>query len=376
MRDILSEIKSMLSKSLYKNEEHVRLSLVTRLIQTLGWNIWDPVEVNSEFAPVPTEDQTKVDLALFLTPYIPTIFIEIKAVGKLEGNINNIERQMRDYNRNNTALFSIITDGRKWRFYFSQTGGEFPQKCFKTLDILEDSIDELERIFIIFLSKDEIQSGDAENSAKKYLELNQKQRFLEDALPKARRLILEPPYPSLPQALKNIVLKSGLSVTLDEVAAFIQSFDATRYPIEVPKVESTTDRQESNRKEKLFPRTYQGSQTPSKDGSFEFVFKVNKSFLDNGYLTIPREFNEYLTGSVKLKDKCDIILDSLNNRQINAYLYHGKSGWGFYYQIRIANKPDFIHTGGLYSLKIDDFIKVSFDGFKSNEPKFSFAPAK
>ena len=130
----------MLSKSLYKNEEHVRLSLVMRLVQALGWNIWDPIEVNSEFVPVPTEDQTKVDLALFLTPYIPTIFIEIKAVGKLEGNINIIERQMRDYNRNNTALFSIITDGRKWRFYFSQTGGEFSQKCFKTLDILEDSI--------------------------------------------------------------------------------------------------------------------------------------------------------------------------------------------------------------------------------------------
>jgi len=373
MRDILLDIKSMLSKSLYKNEEHVRLSLVTRLIQALGWNIWDPVEVNSEFAPVPSEDQTKVDLALFLTPYIPTIFIEIKAVGKLEGNINNIERQMRDYNRNNTALFSIITDGRKWRFYFSQTGGEFSQKCFKTLDISEDSIDELERILSIFLSKDEIQSGDAENSAKKYLELNQKQRFLEDALPKARRLILEPPYPSLPQALKNIVLRSGLSVTLDEVAGFIQSSEATRYPIEVPKAERPTDRQESNKKEKSFTRTYQAIQTPSKSGSFEFPFKLNKSFLDNGYLTIPREFNEYLTSSVNLKDKCDIILTSLNNRQIDAYLYHGKSGWGLYYQIRIANKPDFIHIGGLSSLRIDGSIKVRFHGFKNNEPNFSFA---
>ena len=373
MKDILSDIKSMLSRNLYKNEEHVRLSLVTRLMQALGWNIWDPAEVNSEFAPVPTEDQTKVDLALFLTPYIPTIFIEIKAVDKLEGNINSIERQMRDYNRNNTALFSIITDGRKWRFYFSQTGGEFSKKCFKTLDILTDSIDELERIFSIFLSKDEIQSGDAENSAKKYLELNQKQRLLEDALPKARRLILEPPYPSLPQALKDIVLRSGHSVTLEEVATFIQSSDATRYPIELPKVESPTDRQESNRKDKFSPRPYQGIQKPSKYGSFEFTFKVNKSFLDYGFLTIPREFNEYLSGSVNLKDKCDIILTSLNNRQIAAYLYHGKSGWGLYYQIKIANKPDFIHTGGLSSLKIDDFIRVRFHGFRNNEPDFSFA---
>ena len=365
----------MLSKNLYKNEEHVRLSLVARLMQALDWNIWDPVEVHSEFAPVPTEDQTKVDLALFLTPYIPTIFIEVKSVGKLEGNISNIEHQMRDYNRNNTAPFSIITDGRKWRFYFSQTGGEFSQKCFKTLDILEDSIDELERNFTIFLSKDEIQSGDAENSAKKYLELNQKQRLLEDALPKARRLILEPPYPSLPQALKDIALGSGLSVTLDEVAAFIQNSDATRYPIELPGVESPTDRKDSNRKDELSTRPYQVYKTHSKDGTFGFIFKVNKSFLDNGLLTIPREFNEYLSGSVKLKDNCDIILTSLNNRQIPAYLYHGKSGWGLYFQIKIANKPDFIQTGGLSSLKIDDFIRVRFHGFRNNELHFSFATA-
>jgi hypothetical protein len=58
-----------------------------------------------------------------------------------------------------------------------------------------------------------------------------------------------------------------------------------------------------------------------------------------------------------------------------SYLYHGKSGWGLYYQIRIANKPDFTHTGGLYSLKINNFIKVRFHGIINNEPYFSFAIA-
>ena len=67
---------------------------------------------------MPHEDQTKVDLALILPPNAPSVFIEIKALGKFKGNIGAIERQLRDYNRNNTAMFTILTDGQTWRFYY------------------------------------------------------------------------------------------------------------------------------------------------------------------------------------------------------------------------------------------------------------------
>ena len=56
----------------------------------------------------------------------------VEYVGKIDSDLLRIEQQLRDYNRNNTAQFSIITDGRKWRFYYSQTGGEFSHKCFTT----------------------------------------------------------------------------------------------------------------------------------------------------------------------------------------------------------------------------------------------------
>ena len=156
MNEILRDVVIKLSNNVYKNEEHVRLSLVSRILHELGWDLWNPNEVNSEFVVIPQEDKTRIDLALFLTTYVPSVFIEIKAVGKLEGNISRIENQLRDYNRNNTALFSIITDGQKWRLYYSQTGGEFSQKCFKALDLLEDDIDDVELSFHTFLSKNEI----------------------------------------------------------------------------------------------------------------------------------------------------------------------------------------------------------------------------
>jgi len=101
MKEMLTDIRSKLQNGYYKNEEHVRLSLVARLLQQLDWNIWDPTEVNSEFMVVPHEDSTRVDLALFLRPSSPSVFMEVKAVGKLQGRIRDIERQVRDYNRNN-----------------------------------------------------------------------------------------------------------------------------------------------------------------------------------------------------------------------------------------------------------------------------------
>jgi len=112
MKDILLDVRSKLQNGDYKNEEHIRLCLVARILQHLGWDIWNPKETYAEFSVAPNEDSTRVDFALFLRPLEPSVFIEIKAVGQIQGRLPDIERQLRDYNRNNTATFTIITDGR------------------------------------------------------------------------------------------------------------------------------------------------------------------------------------------------------------------------------------------------------------------------
>jgi hypothetical protein len=120
-------------------------------------------------------------------------------------------------------LFSIITDGRKWRFYYSQAGGEFSQKCFKILDLFEDDLDDVETFMKVFLTKSEVASGNAEQDARSYLQLSQKQRAMDDALPQARRMVDQPPFPSLPQALVERVLVSGFKITIEEASQFIQN---------------------------------------------------------------------------------------------------------------------------------------------------------
>jgi len=226
MRDTLNDIREKLKSRTYKNEEHVRLSLVARLLLKLGWNIWDPNEVNSEFNTAPSEDTTKVDIALFLSPHKPDIFIEIKSVGKISQDLSKWERQLRNYNRDNTALFSILTDGQLWRFYFSQTGGTFSQKFFKDIDILSNDLNDIELSFYTFLQKSEIDNGNAKKEAESYLRLTEKQRMMEDVLPQAKRKILEPPYPSLPAAFISLMAEAGFSITNNEAEKYINEIES------------------------------------------------------------------------------------------------------------------------------------------------------
>ncbi len=221
MRDTLLDIRRKLVDKAYVNEEHIRFSLVARILEKLDWNIWDPTEVYTEFVPVRNEDNKKVDIALFVRPNVPGVFIEVKADGKILTNLAATEIQLRDYNKNISAPFAIITDGRNWMFYFAMAAGEFSQKCFAKFNLVEDDIEDIERHLETFLSKSEITSDRAELEAKRYLKLNEKQRAMGDCLPEAKRLTSEHPYPRLPNALLDLIKSKGFEATIEEVEDFI-----------------------------------------------------------------------------------------------------------------------------------------------------------
>jgi predicted type IV restriction endonuclease len=233
----LKDIKEKLGANLFKNEEHIRLSLVCRLLQELGWNIWDPKEVNTEFKTIPSEDNKRVDIALFANNSNPSVYIEIKACGKIKNNLGSIERQLRDYNRDNTAEFSIITDGNEWYFYYPQTVGEFHQKNFKTINLLNDDIEDISSTFTSFLEKENIKNMNALEKAKQYLRLNKKQKDIKNSLPEARRIILAPPFPSLPKAIQQLLSKLGTEVNEKEIIEMIEIVEENNKEIPQPITE-------------------------------------------------------------------------------------------------------------------------------------------
>ena len=108
-----------------------------------------------------------MDIALFANQFSPIVFMEIKPVGGIEGKLQETERQLRNYNRDNTALFSVITDGQEWRLYYSQTSGEFAKKLFKVINIKDDDLDVAATLLATFLSKTQIETGEAKSEAEK-----------------------------------------------------------------------------------------------------------------------------------------------------------------------------------------------------------------
>jgi len=239
MLDILTDIRRRLKAGDYKNEEHVRLALVARIVQALGWNIWNPTEVYTEFKATPTEDVKRVDMALFADNLSEdAIFIECKGTSNLAKglpeDLAKVERQLRDYNKDNTAQLAIITNGRLWRFYYCYTSGEFASKHFKTLNLSEDDLETVAEYFTLFLSKTAVADRSARAAAESYLNLTRKQQRMQDARPEAERRITQHPFPSLPDALMQVVAEQHTSVTRQEAEAFLEGHDsrpAPTYPV-------------------------------------------------------------------------------------------------------------------------------------------------
>ena len=222
MLDTLIDIRQRLRNKDYHNEEHVRLALVARLVQQLGWDIWNPREVYAEFKATRKEDNTRVDLALFTHDFEATaIFIECKGVGGLAQDLAAVEKQLRDYNRDHTALFTLLTDGRHWRFYYSFTSGEFKDKLFCKIDLLTDDLDEAAGYFDTFLHRDNILNHSARHKAETYLTLGKKERAMQDVLPDAQKLVSQPPFPSLPQAMVQLLAAKILTISVAEAQDFL-----------------------------------------------------------------------------------------------------------------------------------------------------------
>ena len=222
MQEILLDIRQRLINKEYKNEEHVRLSLVARVVQQLGWDIWNPTEVFTEFKAAKKEDNTRVDMALFTHGFDATaIFIECKGVGNFAADLTAVERQLRDYNRDHTALFTIITDGRHWRFYFSFTSGEFKDKLFCKFDVQQDSLEEIAAYLETFLLRDNIVNHSARQRAEAYLMLGKKERAMQDVLPDAQKMALLPPWSPLPEVMVQLLAARVLVVTPAEAQAFL-----------------------------------------------------------------------------------------------------------------------------------------------------------
>jgi len=278
--------------------------------------------VRPEFSAVPKEDKKKVDFALFLKPNAPAVFIEAKKVGHVAENLEKTEEQLRNYNRDMSAEFCVITDGANWRLYYEHTAGTFSSKFFKNINIGSDKIEDVERSFFMFLSKINMKNGKAAKNARAFLKSMRRQNAMEELLPKAKRLTEESPYPSQPEALVKLMKKDGHEISRKEAEDFIKSAPG-RSLKDIPQVPSMKPEVQ---KERPLPESKAIQLPPEPPDSLAFTsIDLGEFGAENA-----KSWNELVRVGLKLAVQGGYVIDRLQ-KYLTAQVKEGDvAGKGFH----------------------------------------------
>lgn len=229
MKKIIADLRNMLDCGAFEKEEHVRIGIVARICQALGWDIWNPEEFYTEFSIKLKNKEGSVDVALFHSHHkerTPDVFFEVKAVGKLKGNIESSEDQLQEYNYYNTASITVLTDGRSWRLYLSSATGTFNQKLFCAFNLMEDDENYICKILSDILSKDRF-TRDAVNCAEKMLSDLKLSKEIERAKNEATRKGDEYPDLNKYQLVQLMLKEHGREIQIDEIKRLWDKTTAT-----------------------------------------------------------------------------------------------------------------------------------------------------
>ena len=166
------------------DEASTKQAVVLRLLSFLGWDIFDVEEVYPDYSV----NSHGVSYAL-REKNSNKVFIEVK---RAQEKLDNHQKPLINFALREGVDLSILTNGIIWWFYLISAEGDWQQKWFLSVDLLEQKSDHITPQLIELLTKDKISKGHALKTAKAlYRDKNQK--IAADFIPKAWNQILSQP---------------------------------------------------------------------------------------------------------------------------------------------------------------------------------------
>ena len=167
------------------DEAQTKQALILPLLQHLGWNPFNIDEVTPEF---PVENR-KIDFALRINN-VSEFFIEVK---KTSEDLERHQKQLLDYSFRAGVALAALTNGITWWFYLPTQKGEWQERKFYAIDIMQQESVDISSKFIDFLSKENVQKDIAFSNAEKLYKSKRKKDLLNKTLPEAwNKLVTEP----------------------------------------------------------------------------------------------------------------------------------------------------------------------------------------
>ncbi|MCX8155268.1 MAG: hypothetical protein N3J91_02245 [Verrucomicrobiae bacterium] len=179
----INDIREGLRAGRYKNEASVSQGIILRLLNALGWAIYDTTIVCPEY----NSGNGRVDFALCHPPSKPVVIVESKDIGNAVG----AEKQLFEYAFHHGIPMAILTDGQEWSFFLPAEQGNYHERCVYKLDLVARTTDECCRIFERYLKYAEVASGKAITNAREDHGHSSRQRQMAAALPQAFKQLIE-----------------------------------------------------------------------------------------------------------------------------------------------------------------------------------------
>ena len=190
---VLTQIRNGISRNAYPNETAVRTQIMQRILQELGWDVFDPDKVCNEY-PLKLKTTTRrIDLALCVSNRNPRCIIELKStdydlkeIGRSAG-----DSQLFEYAYHAGAPLALLTNGVNWRFYSTVSAGTYAERLVRTLDIATEPPEEVSEALDRYLSYANTESGKAADYARVDLDARIDQRKAMEAIPHAWTHLVE-----------------------------------------------------------------------------------------------------------------------------------------------------------------------------------------
>ena len=200
LSDCMKEIRDDPTISTW-NEARAKQSIILRILNLLDWDIYR--EIDPEYGV----ETRKVDYALQING-VNKVFIEAKNPGE---DLENHQRQLLDYSFGKGIKLAILTNGIEWWFYLPLKEGDWDDRKFYTIDIVEQEIEDIVDKFGLLLSRQNVASGEAVQHAESILESHQREKVVKEHLPEAWNSVIKDP---------NELLIEILIETVEEVCDF------------------------------------------------------------------------------------------------------------------------------------------------------------
>lgn len=227
------------------SEAQVKQAVIIPILRCLQW---DDSNLNQIYPEYSTKEGF-VDYALF-TPAGPRVFIEAKRIGGL--GIQG-ETQLFTYAANKGIPILILTDGNHWNFYLSMAPGEPSERCFLSLELMNDSAAvDSEKHLRSVLRRDNVEDDSARQYAENLLESKRRNKRARQQIPLAWQSLVSESDGLLQDLL---VEKVGEMIdakpTSEDVVQFLHALEFVQKPSRKPPHETPIKNKRSAPRSKI-----------------------------------------------------------------------------------------------------------------------------